>query len=115
MSEFQMVQCTLPNDTFACALAQEAVERRIAACAQVVPHIESFFYWEDTLQICKEALVLFKITADLYPELEKLIIQNHPYEEPEIVVFDIVKGHTNYLNWIKTSTHEMYEQESSND
>ncbi|MCF6764585.1 divalent-cation tolerance protein CutA [Thiotrichales bacterium 19S3-7] len=90
-----------PNQ--ATILAELLVESKLAACVNIIPKIESIYHWQGQIQHDKESLLLIKTTQAHYQELEKIILQHHPYDIPEIISFDISNGHENYLNWIYQS------------
>ncbi len=99
-----VVLVTAPDIKVAKALAGAALEARLAACANVVPKVESFFWWEDKLQKADEAQVIFKTTTARLAELEKLINEKHPYDTPEFLVMPTLGGSEEYLDWIDAST-----------
>lgn len=98
-----MVMCTCPDDGHAENLAGSLVERRLAACVQIVP-IQSFYNWKGTLRRDGERLLLIKTRTTRYDDLEDFIIRNHPYEVPEIVRCEIRGGFVRYLAWIDEMT-----------
>jgi periplasmic divalent cation tolerance protein len=76
------------------------VERRLAACVQVIGPVASHYRWQGKVEHAREWLCLAKTTAQRYPELEAAIRELHSYEEPEIVATPIVAGSSGYLDWI---------------
>jgi periplasmic divalent cation tolerance protein len=79
------------------------VERRLAACVQVIGPIASRYRWQGKVERAQEWLCLAKTSASRYPELEAAIRDLHSYEEPEIVATPIVAGSAGYLGWIGAS------------
>jgi periplasmic divalent cation tolerance protein len=98
---------TAPNLKTARALAQAALHARLAACANLVPRIESHYWWQGRLESGAEVLILFKTIRSRLAALEKLILTRHPYDTPEFVVVPIAAGNRRYLDWLKASCPEM--------
>jgi periplasmic divalent cation tolerance protein len=86
------------------ALARSAVERRLAACAQVIGPITSIYWWEGSLQTATEWQCLLKTREARFDELRAHLQQAHPYETPEIIATPIVAGSAAYLEWIERET-----------
>ena len=98
-----MVLVTAPDVKTARKLARAALAARLVACANLIPKIESHYWWQGKIERSAEVLVLFKTTTARLSALEKAIIANHPYDTPEIVVLPISRGHKRYLNWVEQS------------
>ena len=81
-------------------IAKILVEKRLAACVQIIGPLTSYFHWQDKLDTAQEYLCLIKSRDDLFAELEEAIKSMHPYEVPEIIVTPITKGGKDYLNWM---------------
>ena len=101
--KFAIVLVTAPEPKTARALAKAALEARLAACVNLVPKIESFFWWQGKIDTAAEALLLIKTTADKLGELETLILARHPYDTPEFVVLTLSAGNQRYLDWLGAS------------
>ena len=99
-----VILVTAPDIKVAKALAAAVLEARLAACANVVPKVESFFWWEDKLQKADETQVVFKTTTARLADLEKLVNEKHPYDTPEFLVLPTMGGSEGYLDWIDAST-----------
>ncbi|HEX5497198.1 MAG TPA: divalent-cation tolerance protein CutA [Mycobacteriales bacterium] len=99
-------QVVTTTDTRAAAdgLAHGAVAARLAACAQVTGPITSTYWWEGRVETAEEWQVIFKTTAERYPELERHIREQHSYDIPEILCFPITAGNPAYLTWLTTET-----------
>jgi periplasmic divalent cation tolerance protein len=85
-------------------LARSAVERRLAACAQVVGPVTSTYWWEGALETASEWQCVLKTTAARFDELRAHLEHEHTYETPEIVATPIVAGGAAYLEWIERET-----------
>ncbi len=101
---FLQVQTTTESRAEAMELAADAVAARLAACGQVAGPITSTFWWEDGIERAEEWLVIFKLPADRYPELEEFLAERHSYDEPEIVAMPILAGSAGYLSWLSDET-----------
>ncbi|GAB2860819.1 divalent-cation tolerance protein CutA [Actinocorallia aurea] len=107
------VQVTTTTDERAEAgeLATAAVAERLAACAQVVGPISSTYWWEGEIETAEEYMVVFKTTADTFPQLAQLIAERHSYETPEIIATAITAGSADYLAWVAEQTGDDDEDE----
>lgn len=100
MSIYCTVLCTAPNLDIARILATTCIEKKLAACVNMIPKIESIYEWQEKIETSKEVLLIFKTSIEKYSELEQEIIAKHPYEVPEILQIPIQNGYTPYLDWI---------------
>ena len=103
MSEYIQVATTVETKTEAVRIAHLVVERRLAACVQILGPVMSVYWWKEEIQQAHEWICLLKSRADLYEELESTIQQVHSYETPEVLVVSIVNGSSDYLNWLENS------------
>lgn len=84
-------------------LAQEALLEKLVACANIIPKLESHYWWQGKLEMSAEVLIVFKTTKKKLVALEKLVLANHPYDTPEFVVLSLNAGSKRYLEWITAS------------
>ena len=98
------VLTNLPDSGSAFNLARELVGLRLAACANVLAPVTSFYRWEGRDQQATEYPVLIKSTRDRYAELESAIRARHPYSVPEIIAWPIDTGSAAYLDWVEAET-----------
>jgi periplasmic divalent cation tolerance protein len=96
------VLTNLPDSQSAFNLARELVHLRLAACANVLPEVKSFYRWEGRDEEAGEHPVLIKTTAERYTELEAAIRARHPYELPEIISWPVTAGLPEYLSWVES-------------
>lgn len=82
------------------ALARGAIERRVAACAQVAGPVTSVYRWEGEVTTDPEWQVFFKTAAARYGALEAYIREVHDYDVPEIIATRVVRGGADYLRWV---------------
>ncbi|MCF2970173.1 divalent-cation tolerance protein CutA [Synechococcus sp. Nb3U1] len=94
-----VVMTTVGSAATAQQLAHTLVAERCVACAQVLPSITSFYRWQGSLQTDSETLILFKLPAGAYSQLEQRLRELHPYDEPEIVALAAAQVSPTYLAW----------------
>jgi periplasmic divalent cation tolerance protein len=82
------------------AIAAAIVERRIAACVNIVPVVESVYRWQDAVTHDSESLLVIKTTRDAVDALIAALGSLHPYENFELVALDVAAGAAAYLRWI---------------
>ena len=95
-----LVLSTFPDVATARRIGRQLVEQRCAACANILPQIESIYWWEEKVESAPETVVLFKTTTDRYTALETTLKQLHPYDVPEIIAFTVEQGWPDYLRWV---------------
>ena len=89
-------------------LAQALLERRLAACVNIVPGVESRYWWEGHIESAQEVLLVIKSQRSLLDELTQAIRELHSYSVPEVIALPIVGGNPGYLAWVaaeSTSAH----------
>ncbi|MDA8370657.1 MAG: divalent-cation tolerance protein CutA [Nocardiopsaceae bacterium] len=85
-------------------IARSAVQRGLAACAQVSGPITSFYRWEGKVQADDEWMVVLKTAADRLDDLTDHLIDVHTYDVPEIIAVPIQGGNPEYLRWLTDET-----------
>jgi periplasmic divalent cation tolerance protein len=103
MADYSVVLTACGTRDKASAIARALVERRLAACVQMVP-IESLYTWQGRVEEAAEILLLIKIKQADYPDVEQAIRALHDYATPEIVALPIGQGFAGYLDWIEAVT-----------
>jgi len=104
-NQFEFILCTCPDEENATQLAYGLISEHLAACANIIPDITSIYPWEEKIEISKEQLLVIKSQKVLYPRIESYIVENHPYELPEIIAVPIRQGLPGYLGWIQSWTN----------
>ena len=99
--KYALVLVTAPDRQSARRLAKAALQARLAACANLIPGLESHYWWKGKIERSAEVLILFKTPASNLAGLEKCILANHPYDTPEFVVIQLHKGTERYLAWLE--------------
>lgn len=95
-----MVYCTCPDQSVAERIADTLVDKNLAACVNIIPHLKSVYRWKGVKESSQEALILIKTRLDCYANLEAAIRALHPYELPEVIAVPITRGLSAYLAWI---------------
>ena len=80
--------------------------KRKAACVNIVPKVDSSFWWQGKLDSAKESLLIIKTKASLLSEIVALVKAAHSYQVPEIIVLPIIGGNEDYLKWIDNEVRE---------
>ena len=85
-------------------IADTLVDRKKAACVNIVPGVKSLFRWQGKIEEAEESLMVVKTRAELFPDVVNLVKAIHSYEVPEIIALPIVEGNPDYLEWLKKET-----------
>jgi len=102
--ESLLVVTNLPDRESAEKLAVLLVERRLAACVNILAPCASVYRWQGEIQHDEEHPLLIKTVPARYAELEASIRANHPYELPEIIAVSVDRGLPAYLQWVEAET-----------
>jgi periplasmic divalent cation tolerance protein len=100
VSERIVALSTVASPTDAERVARVLVERRLAACVNVVPGIVSVYRWKGKVERAEELLLVIKTGADRLEALREALLECHPYELPELVTLEVQGGHAPYLAWL---------------
>ena len=95
-----VVLITTSSEEEARKIAELLVNGKKAACVNIVPGVDSVFWWKDRLDSARESLLLVKTRASLFPEIVELVKRTHSYEVPEIIALPIIAGSEDYLKWL---------------
>ncbi|OAY81333.1 Protein CutA 1, chloroplastic [Ananas comosus] len=101
-----VVYVTVPNREAGKKLSESIIKERLAACVNIVPGIESIYWWEGKVQSDSEELLIIKTRESLLDALTEHVKANHEYEVPEVIALPINGGNLKYLEWLKNSTRE---------
>ena len=99
-----LVLTNLPDRAAAERLADALVEKRLAACVNILAPCRSVYRWKGAVQHDEEHPMLIKSTSEAYPALEAAIRAGHPYELPEIIAVPVERGLPAYLDWVAVET-----------
>jgi len=103
-AKFFVVLITAPDLKSARRLAKGALRMRLIACANLIPKIESHYWWRGKIESGAEVLLVLKTQKTRLAALEKLILAKHPYDTPEFLVLPLTAGSQKYLTWLAASS-----------
>jgi periplasmic divalent cation tolerance protein len=91
---------TFPDTETARRISNQMVTEKLAACANILPKIESIYRWKEKIETGNETMVFFKVSENRYEQFQNKVRLLHPYEVPEIICVKIDNGLPEYLSWI---------------
>jgi periplasmic divalent cation tolerance protein len=100
--KYVVVLITIPTDK-GLELANHIVENKLGACVNVVPEVNSIYWWKGNIERDRESLLVIKTSVQKLEELIKEVKKVHPYTVPEIIALPILGGNEDYLRWIDDS------------
>jgi periplasmic divalent cation tolerance protein len=103
MTDTRIVLTTTASEEEARKIARHLVERRLAACVNIIPQIMSIYRWQEKIEEAREWLLLIKTTAPAFAQVRDTIAELHSYDLPECICLTIEDGSPNYLQWIAES------------
>jgi periplasmic divalent cation tolerance protein len=103
MTDMRIVLTTAGSQNEARRIADALVERKLAACVNIISKVQAIYRWQGKTQEAEEWLLLIKTTANLFEKLRDAIKELHPYELPECISIAVDDGSKEYLNWITES------------
>jgi len=101
-----LILTNLPDVASAEKLARVLVERRAAACVNVLPACRSIYRWHGAVEMAEEIPLLIKTIAANYPLIEEIVRAQHPYDVPELIAIPITHGLPAYLDWLATEAEK---------
>jgi periplasmic divalent cation tolerance protein len=103
MTDKRVVLTTCGSIEEARKIAHALVERKLAACANIIPGIESVYRWKEKIETSTECLLVIKTTESAFPSLRDALGELHSYEVPECVALTVTDGSAAYLKWMEES------------
>jgi periplasmic divalent cation tolerance protein len=99
-----LVLVTAPSARVARQLVSAALRARLIACGNLVPAVESHYWWQGRMESSREVLCVLKARKTALARLERLVLSLHPYDTPEFLVLPLVAGSARYLEWLVAET-----------
>src|ERR1700722_13081448 len=99
-AKFAIVLVSAPDLKTARGLAKAALKSKLIACANLIPKIESHYWWHGKIESGAEVLLILKTQKSKLAALEKLILAKHPYDTPEFLALPLKAGNKKYLDWL---------------
>lgn len=103
MNKYIMITTTFDNKDEANKISELLLKERLVSCCQL-SNITSSYHWKGKIEHTEEYLLQMKSKRELYKEIEKVILDKHSYETPQLIAYDIVDGYKSYLDWIEEET-----------
>ncbi len=103
MTDKIIILSTAGSESEANKIANELVQRRLAACVNIVPQIQSVYRWQGKVETAEEYLLIIKTTKARSADVQAAIRELHSYDLPECIVISMEDGTREYLKWIEES------------
>jgi periplasmic divalent cation tolerance protein len=103
MTDKRVVVTTCGSLEEARHIARAVIERRLAACVNIIPQVESIYRWKGEIETSNESLLMIKTTAGVFEKLRAALKELHSYEVPECIELTVTDGSEAYLDWIGES------------
>jgi len=104
MTDARIILTTAGSQEEAAKIAHALVERRLAACINILPQIESVYRWQGKVETAQEWLLLIKTQTEFFERVRDAVKELHSYELPECVMLEVSDGSQKYLDWIAKNT-----------
>jgi periplasmic divalent cation tolerance protein len=101
MTQIRLLYVTTKDSTEAKALAQTLLKRRLIACANILPAMQSVYRWQDKIEEAHECVLILKTTQDQVEAATTAILERHSYETPCVLTLNVESGSKGYLDWLK--------------
>lgn len=101
MTDIRYLYVTTKNFEEGRKIAEQVLKERLAACANILPEMESMYWWQGQIAYASEAIVIFKTTEENVAKATEVIKHWHSYTTPCIVVLPVEGGEQAYLEWIR--------------
>jgi periplasmic divalent cation tolerance protein len=108
MTELSLFYLTCPSETDAQDIAHRLLEKKLIACANILPQMTSIYRWEGKVEQESEVIVLLKSRSELAPQIESEILEAHPYECPCLLELPVTSGYEGFLNWVDEQIPHSY-------
>lgn len=108
INSYVVVCVTAKDRSEAKTIAQNLLQEKLAACVNIVDSVQSFFWWQGSVDEANEVVLIVKTRADAMDQVISTVKSLHSYETPEIIALPIVGGSKDYLNWIDSSVRKSH-------
>ena len=103
-SEPYVAYVTVPEMMEAARIARQVVGARLAACANIMPNVQSVYHWDDEICIDNEVTIIFKTSSACIDDLAAMVYAEHSYDTPCVTAWPLTGGHPDYINWMLRET-----------
>ena len=97
---------TFPDAEIARRISHDLVSQRFAACANILPAIESIYRWKEKIESGNETFVFFKVSEDRQSAFQDKLRSLHPYDVPEIIFLEVGNGLPEYVRWVSENCRQ---------
>jgi periplasmic divalent cation tolerance protein len=104
--EILLALSTFPDAEIARRISNQLVDERFAACANILPPVESVYRWKEKIESGNETLVFFKVSEDRQSAFQDKLRSLHPYDVPEIIFLEVGSGLPEYLQWVSENCRQ---------
>jgi periplasmic divalent cation tolerance protein len=101
--DIRIVFMSVPREE-AKTFAREIITQRLVACVNIIPKMDSFYWWDGQVLTDEESLLIMKTTHQKFAALQEFVERNHPYEIPELLAVEVKEGLPDYLAWVKVES-----------
>ena len=101
--DVRVVFVSIPRDE-AKSFARALVDERLAACINIIPKMESFYWSQGKVEEDSESLLIVKTTSQRFDDLQQYVEDHHPYDLPELIAVPVTEGFPSYLDWVIEET-----------
>jgi periplasmic divalent cation tolerance protein len=102
-TKYLVVLVTAKDDTEAQKIARAILEKRRAACVNIISAVNSSYWWLDKIESAEECLLIIKTSTSQLSNVIDLVKKNHSYSVPEIIALPVVGGNPDYLKWLENT------------
>lgn len=102
--EYAAYYVTVPSKEMGAKIAKSLLNDKLAACVNIIPGVESYYWWDSKIESDPELLLMIKSRASLLESITAKVKEVHEYDTPEVISVPIIGGNPQYLKWIGEST-----------
>ncbi len=102
-----ILYCPFPSEESALTLAKMLIEKKLIACAQILPPVKSVFQWDNEIKIEHEIVMILKTRKENFEIIEQLVLAHHPYEIPCLLELEVSRQNSSYLSWLLENTSQI--------